>query len=162
MQRRPAALDPATAAFVEGGCGMVVAAVSPDGTPCVARGWGLAVLDHERALIRLLVPSDDTTLVEHLGEGGRLAVTAGNLRTYRAIQLKGQSLGIEEATEADLALGQRYIDAFFADMLAVNGVVRNLCERFVPVGLAACTAEIEELYDQTPGPGAGVALVTGA
>jgi hypothetical protein len=31
-------------------------------------------------------------------------------------------------------------------------------DRLVPVDLLACTVEVDELYDQTPGPGAGARL----
>jgi hypothetical protein len=153
-------LDATTEAFLESGCGLVVCAVSPDGMPCVARGWGLTVLDPYRGLIRLLVPSDDATLLEHLGDGERVAVTGGDVRTYRSIQLKGRSRGVEEATEADRARLQAYIAAFFAELLDVNAMPAELCERFIPVGVSGCTLVVEELYDQTPGPGAGLRLET--
>jgi hypothetical protein len=151
-------LDAATVAFLEGGCGLMVAVVSPDGAPCVARAWGLTVLERDPALVRLLLPADDTTVLDYLRGGAPVAVTGGNVRTYRSIQLKGRSLGVEEATEEDRARGQRYIDAFFADLFEINGMPRELCDRFIPVAVAACMLAVEALYDQTPGPGAGAAL----
>jgi hypothetical protein len=156
-------LDPTMRGFLDGAPGLLVGVVATDGTPCVARAWGLSVLNLDpppRA--RLLVPADDSTLLGLLGEGARVAVTSGNVRTYRSLQLKGRSLGVDEPTDEDHAGAQRYIDAFFAELLDINGMPRELCDRFLPAEFAACTLTIDDLYDQTPGPGAGAALTTSA
>ena len=52
--------DPETRAFLESGCGLLVATVSADGAPHAARGWGLDVLDvGPPARLRLLLDADD-------------------------------------------------------------------------------------------------------
>jgi hypothetical protein len=155
-------LDAATVQFLEGGPGIIVGAVAVDGTPCVARGWGLTVTDSdaERTMVRLLVPSDDTRLHGQLDAGRSVAITAGCVRTYRALQLKGRSRGVSEATATDLRRARDYIDAFFGDLLRISAMPRSQCDRFAPVGYVACAVEIDEVYDQTPGPTAGAALVT--
>lgn len=149
-------IDATTVAFLEGGPGIVVGAVSPDGTPCVARGWGITVIDPERGRVRLLLPTDDPTLLDLVGDGRRVAATAASVRTYQALQLKGRSLGV--AADVDVEVVAQYQDAFFADLWEINGMSRELCDRFAPVGVVACTVEVDELYDQTPGPTAGAVL----
>jgi hypothetical protein len=160
MRQADPVLDTDTAAFLEGGCGMVLAVALDDGTPVVARGWGLAVTEHNPPRVRLLIPADDAAVLERLRDTSHVAVTAGSVRTYRAIQLKGRSVAVEEATKEDRARAARYIDAFFTDLLDVYGMPRELCDRFAPVDVTACTITVDSLYDQTPGPGAGAALTS--
>jgi hypothetical protein len=47
------------------------------------------------------------------------------------------------------------MDGFFGDIRATDGTSATLLERFVPSGVVACTIEVHERFDQTPGPGAG-------
>jgi hypothetical protein len=44
---------------------------------------------------------------------------------------------------------------------AVDGTERRLLERLVPSDYTAWTVAIDEVYDQTPGPGAGAPLRDG-
>jgi hypothetical protein len=43
-------------------------------------------------------------------------------------------------------------------VVATDGTDRRLLERLVPLDFVACDVMIDELYDQTPGPGAGSAV----
>jgi hypothetical protein len=51
-----------------------------------------------------------------------------------------------------------YCDSFFGAVEEADGTDRRLLERTVPGDFVSCTVEIDELFDQTPGPGAGAAL----
>jgi hypothetical protein len=148
--------DEETRAFLESGCGLIVGTVAPDGAPYAGRGWGLDVLeDGPPARLRLLLDADDEGTIANLTDGAAVAVTATNIRTLRSVQLKGRARGTEVHTPEDEARGQRYIDEFFADVEAVDGVPRERFEHFTPIGVVVCTLEAHERFDQTPGPGAG-------
>ena len=43
-------------------------------------------------------------------------------------------------------------------MIAIDGDAFAHMQRLVPVDFVACTIDIEELFDQTPGPAAGARL----
>ena len=51
-----------------------------------------------------------------------------------------------------------YCDAFFGDIVDTDGIDRAVVERMTPLGYVACTVAVEQLFDQTPGPGAGARL----
>ncbi|HVM52643.1 MAG TPA: hypothetical protein VM262_05555, partial [Acidimicrobiales bacterium] len=121
-------------------------------------GWGLQVLSREPFTARLLVAAADGDALEHLADGGRLAVTAAVVATNRSRQLKGTVAALEPATAADRARAGAYADAFFADVEASDGTPRPLLERLLPAGYVAATVTFDELYDQTPGPTAGTPL----
>jgi hypothetical protein len=147
------------AAFLEGGCALIVGTVGSDGRPHSGRAWGIEVLDAEAGRLRLLLDAaDGPTLANLAGEDPRLACTGADVRTLHSRQLKGRSLGTEPAAGADRARAARYCAAFFADIEATDGQPRELLEQIVPAAYVACTVQVDALYDQTPGPGAGAAV----
>jgi hypothetical protein len=146
-----------TRAFFESGCALLVGTVSADGEPHAGRGWGLDVLSEEPLRIRVLLDAEDVATVERAAEGGAIAVTATSVRTLHSVQLKGRATSVE-ADAGDAARAQRYIAAFFHDIQDTDGTTMDLLDRFVPLGYVGCTVEVEERFDQTPGPAAGAAI----
>jgi hypothetical protein len=156
--------EPELVAFLESGCSTIVGLVTGSGEPFATRGWGIRVLPGEPEQLRLLVgagpmaaagrtPGDGTTFA--------IAVTGADVRTLRSVQLKGTAHDLEPVTDADLACSARYCAEFFADVEDADDVSPALMQRLVPADLLACTVEVAEAYDQTPGPGAGAALAAG-
>lgn len=147
------------AAFLEGGCALIVGTVGPDTAPHAGRAWGIEVLDAETGRLRLLLDgADAATLANLAGQDPRIACTGADVRTLHSRQLKGRVEAIAPATGADRARAARYCDAFFADIEATDGEPRELLDQIVPAAYVACTVTVEALYDQTPGPGAGAAV----
>ena len=151
--------DPETQTFLESGCALIVGTVGPDGAPHAGRGWGLELLDGDPGpRFRLLLDIEDERTIEHLADGGAIAVTATNVLTLRSIQLKGRATGPEAATPDDHRRAQRYIERFFADAHTVDQTPWTRFEAVLPAGYVACTVEVQERFDQTPGPGAGARI----
>lgn len=155
-------IDADLAAFLESGCGTIVGVLTPYGEPYATRGWGTEILDGDPLRIRMLVGAGAFTAVGlHPGGGAKfpIAVTGGNVRTLRSVQLKGRAHDLEMPTAADLERSRAYCDAFFADVEAVDGIGGALMERLVPADLLVVTVDVTELYDQTPGPSAGRPII---
>src|SRR5215211_1996497 len=138
------------AEFLECAHSEIVGTVAADGEPYATRGWGLTVLPGNTERARLLLASNDGPALEHLVDGGRIAVTAANVHTLQSRQLKGRCIAIEPATAGDAERAERFIDAFFAAVEATDGYDPRLLQRLVPPGYVACTLTIDEMYDQTP------------
>jgi hypothetical protein len=150
-----------TAAFLQSGCALVVGTVAVDGEPRASRGWGLTLLPGdgpEQLVVRLLLDGTDPLVRDNLAATGAIAVTAGNVRTLRSTQLKGRIVSFDDASATDLERAGRYVDAFVSDIVAVDRTPRQLIERMVPASFVGCTIAVTELYDQSPGPGAGARL----
>ena len=149
--------------LLESGCGLIIGLATPDGTPIACRGWGLTV--HPGGT-RVTVLADADDLAEIDARPGHIpattiAVTGTAILTLRSAQVKGP---LVEVVPVDDALAQRlatYCDAFFHDVAVVDAIPRFLMERLVPADVVACTVDVVELYDQTPGPGAGRPLPQG-
>jgi hypothetical protein len=157
MLRTAYVFTPETVEFLHGGCALVIGTVDDTGQPAAGRGWGIDLLDDGRRARVLLDVDDDDTLA-NIAAGGAIAITAADVPTLASMQLKGRAVAVEVATGADRARARRFCDQFFADIVETEGTDRALVERMVPVGYVACIVEIDEAFDQTPGPGAGAPM----
>lgn len=151
-------LAPETVEFLESDCAIIIGTVSADGVPHAARAWGITVLSTEDMQIRLLLNHDDDLTAAHLADTGAIAITAANVRNASGVQLKGRAITIEDGSAADVARGSAHADALFAALEISDGTASELLERMRPDGFRACVVDVCEVYDQTPGPHAGVAL----
>jgi hypothetical protein len=151
--------DPEAVAILESGCSISVATVGPDGSPHASRGYGITVLP-DGAHVRLLLDAEDATLA-NLAGGGAIAVTGAAVPTLRAVQLKGKAdEPVATCDPAELARAARHIESFFTDVNRTEGTPLALLERLRPTAFAVCTITVAEVFDQTPGPGAGSPLRT--
>jgi hypothetical protein len=155
-------LDPESVALLEGGCALIVGSVDDDGAPLASRGWGLTVTSAgPPASIRLLLGTNDPAARDNLQANGVIAVTGTDVPTLRSIQLKGRVVAIEPATAADVERAGRYVEALFDDIEAADGSDRSILRRWVAPSYFACVVEVDDRFDQTPGPGAGAPLPKG-
>jgi hypothetical protein len=74
--------------------------------------------------------------------------------THRSLQIKGQVIALELAGESDRAALVAYLDKF-SEILAFIGIPRDVSMRLNNWPAWAVRVRIDELYEQTPGPGAG-------
>jgi hypothetical protein len=151
MLRTCLVLADETVEFLHSGCSLVVGSVGDDGAPVASRAWGLTVLEPDGSRLRMIAVEGEVAL-------GPLAVTACSVPTLLSMQFKGTVIEIEAMTEADRAKSKQYTDDFLQDIIDTDGVPRYLVERIIPLHMVACTIVVEEMFDQTPGPRAGVAL----
>lgn len=153
-------LDPALLQHFTVGAALIVATVAPNGAPHAGRAWGVTILSDDAGgtFARILVNERDTVTLDHLTVGAPVAVTAADVPTLRAVQIKGHCLAVEPATAEDRRYAARSTDAFFTKITEVDGASRQLLDRWNPVDVVACVLSVDGVYDQTPGPGAGAPL----
>lgn len=158
-------IDEATRAHLHSGCALIIGTVDADGMPHASRGWGCTVVHADpgarTAQLRLIVPADDATLLENLTGTGFISITSADVPTLRSLQLKGRVVRTEPAGDTDLATFEQYCSAFFTDIHETDGEPLDILEGWRPGQVAACVVDVDQLYDQTPGPSAG-ATVAGA
>ncbi len=155
-------LDDATRALLEAGSSTIVGLVDRDGQPFATRGWGSVVLDGDPPRLRVLVGAGAfASAGYHVGDDVdfAIAVTGADVTTLRSVQVKGTAVSLEEPTEDDRRRSIAFCEDFFGAVQATDYIDLALMQRLVPADLWACTIEIHEVYDQTPGPKAGERLV---
>ncbi len=93
-------------------------------------------------------------LVSYLETGNKAAVLMGALPTHEAYQFKGTCTSIRVADDSELAYAQAYIDKMSA-YVKPFGIPEEYFSIYVVDSSMAVTLKVEEIYDSTPGPGAG-------
>ncbi len=93
-------------------------------------------------------------LVSYLDACNKSAVTMVTLPSHEAYQFKGTCASIREADDGELAYAQAYLDKMvtFASQF---GIPEDFFSNFIVDPSIAVTIKVEEIYDSTPGPGAG-------
>ncbi len=150
-------------AFLEGPVSVLVGTRDSRLVPEITRAWGPRVSE-DRRRVSLCVPlATSRKTLDNLEANGQIAVTFSLPTNYRTFQLKGRHVTAAEPDSTDLAFVERHRDAF----AAVNeplGQPRHQVEAFwrAEIETSAVLVRIlflpEQVFDQTPGPGAGRTL----
>ena len=78
--------------------------------------------------------------------------------TLRSVQLKGRVTDAGDATDDDRARAARYCQMFEDDVVATDCLDRLIFRRIIPPDYCARVVEVDAVFDQTPGPGAGARI----
>jgi hypothetical protein len=152
-------LEPDVVTLLESDAIILVGTVARDGLPEASRGWGLTVrTEAEPPEVRLLMPVVSTRARENLEATGRIAITVTDVETFRSAQVKGRVARFEAATDADSRAHERSFAALSEALQRSDGLPPEHFARVKPGPLTAVLVTLEEVYDQTPGPAAGVRL----
>jgi len=154
--------SPETTAFLEGGPALIVGTVDGDGAPTATRAWGLTVLSASDGECRLLLDRSAERALANLAATRVIAVTCADVPSFYSVQLKGELLRLEPATEADRERSGAYVDAFFGDIVRTDGSDLTSLHQMRPNEIVASVVRFDDIFDQTPGPGAGAALPAGS
>ena len=141
-------------AFVAGGVAIVMATADEGMRPQVARAWGPRIGDDDETLTVCFEAPAGSPTRANLERGGTVAITFSQPSTYRTVQIKGPSTELRDPGEDDLAAVGEHVEAFSREAATV-GLPPAAGPRFLHPELVAMTMAIREVYDQTPGPGAG-------
>jgi hypothetical protein len=151
---------PEFVSLLHSGCGLIVGTVSRGGEPRATRAWGLHVTDPAQGVVRILIDADDGEVVDNLAATGALAITGSDVATLQSVQLKGTVAAMAPLTDDDRRYLRDYCDQFFAAVLAIDGIAGALMEGMVPTELVACEVVVSHMFDQSPGPSAGLAIAS--
>jgi hypothetical protein len=145
------------AALLQSPCSLIVGTVDASGLPAATRGMGLELLDGG-ARVRLILSDAATIAIENLRTTRRIALTGTEVATLVSFQVKGHAQSVDEGTKADAEFVNAYLDRFFQAVHDADGSEIAKLERLRPHGHVAVVFDVEEIYDQTPGPNAGRSL----
>jgi hypothetical protein len=145
------------AEFLHGGVVVVAATRSAQNVPELTRGWGPRVWDDGTVVTLCLSTTTGSRTRENLEQNGTVAATFVLPTTYRGVQLKGEVTSTSEPTEDEL----RRVDEHLARLTGqtrVLGVPDEVMARLRKPPFVCVSFRVQEVYDQTPGPGAGARL----
>jgi hypothetical protein len=155
--RAPSVISEEVFAFLAGGKSLVVGTRDAQLVPEVARAVGLRVGPDRLHLSVFLPDAAAARTLHNLRENGRIAIAISNPPDHRSLQLKGQVTGLRPATEEDAAAVLAYVGQV-SQVLDVLGLPAHLVARINCLPCTRAEVRVEEIFLQTPGPGAGSAL----
>lgn len=145
------------AAFMAQGVAVIVATRNDDRQPEITRGWGPDVsADGRQLTLCVSVPPASATR-ENLESNGEIAITFSLPTTYRSVQVKGRATLDGDPTAEQQSRMESHL-ALFVEDVAQLGLSARVASRLMSPPFAAVTCSVRELYDQTPGAGAGAPL----
>lgn len=153
-------LDRDSAAFIQTGVSISLAACGPDRLPSMSRGVGCKIIDGGRQVGVFIKRSQSAELLENIGNTGRVANVFSLPSTNRTVQLKGIDARIAAFEVADLPIIEAHIANFLDEVLPLGmqeDVVRTLFS-FATDDLVMVLYSPSAAFSQTPGPKAGEPL----
>lgn len=154
-------IGPDAAARLEGASALIAAGVGPAGAPVATRAWG-AVVQEDGAALRVYLEADDAAALDLLTPGTAIAVTGADVKELSSAQAKGRVRVVEDLTALDVAIRERSTELFVQAVQETDGSPREFIESMVPDRFVALTFDVDEVYDQTPGPQAGSSMASGS
>lgn len=148
------------AVLLDGFISITAASRSPEGRPSLGRGVG-GRMDPVTGRMVLLFPAGTcAALLADLAVTGAIAVVLSVPDSHRTLQVKGRDAAVGPADPRDLPRVAAYRDTF-ARGLDPMGFPEALVRTLLACGdadLRAVAFTPSEVYDQTPGPQAGMRL----
>jgi len=128
-----------------------------------AHTFAVGALVHEdRETVTVFVPTARAQrILADLESNGRVALGIAQV-SHEAYQLKGRYLSTRPTDASDLARQEAYRKALLEDAVGIGypeEIARPLTQGFAYTPGTAITFRAEEVFLQTPGPGAGTPLV---
>jgi hypothetical protein len=150
-------IDTELAAFLEEGIAIQIGTRNARLEPNGARVVAVAVVPDGRHLVAYVPQAAASQVLPDLESNGQAALVFARPPDERACQVKGTFVDARPATDGErtAVLGQweRWLDR-----LASIGYPRATSEHWIVWPCVAVRVRVRAIFDQTPGPNAGIAL----
>lgn len=140
--------------FLESGVSILVGTCDTELRPDATRAVGAHVSADRNEITLFISRVSGARALANLDDNRRIAASFSRPVDNYSIQVKGAIIGHRPATDAERAVPERY-HAAFVEQLYMVGLPRSLTQRIIVWPSEAVTFVVEDIYVQTPGPGAG-------
>jgi hypothetical protein len=150
-------------AFIQRGVSIMVGTRDSERVPELVRAWGPRVSGDRTNVSLCVATAVSVRTLGNLEDNGRIAVTFASPGNSTAIQIWGRCIRTAPASPQDLAGVDAHRDAF-VELNKGLGVPRAFIEALWQGELAGSPGMVtihfvaEQIFNQTPGPGAGSPL----
>jgi hypothetical protein len=157
MVTRSRLISDELAGFLESGISINIATRDDELQPDGAVAWAVRVHEDRAHLTLFLHKEAAAALMRNLKSHPEIAVAFDRPTTHRACQVKGRMVSTRPGKAAERTEVERQIEGFFADLEGI-GIPRGMVAGFKTWPCVAIQMRVTELFEQTPGPGAGEPL----
>jgi hypothetical protein len=148
------AISEELAAFLESGLAIVVATRDGELQPDGAVAWAARVHDDRTRLTLFLYDDAAREMMRNLKAHPQIAIDFDRPTTHRACQVKGIVVSSRKARAPEKPIVEQQVNGFASDLEEI-GIPRAMTTGWTTWPCTAFEVEVTELYEQTPGPGAG-------
>jgi hypothetical protein len=127
--------------------------------PFVNRVLGAIVEKDQESITVYMLESQSHRTLENLKHNGKCALFITEPVSHESYQFKGDFISARPCNENDEAIQGIYFQKV-ANYLSQLGVPEAVLYNFVSGPMIAVTFRVEEVYDQTPKPGAGQKIIS--
>jgi len=114
-----------------------------------------ATVDAEQGTITFYVPdAEGAKTLSNFKDNGMVALTVSDAATHETYQFKGPCLGMRPSEDKDTAI-QDIHQSKLISYLGALGYPEEVLTGFTIYPSTAVTFKVEDVFVQTPGPGAG-------
>lgn len=154
-------LDPTILALLAGPIAISAAGRDSDLRPSVAHAYGCRVVAGGEAIRIFLLRDEARQVLADIAANGEVATVYSDVRSFRSLQIKGHDARIVAFDTEDAAYRAAYFRITSQELLAL-GHAPGLAQGYFSVpemaDFATVTFTPGEIFQQTPGPGAGAKL----
>lgn len=139
------------------GTSIFVGTADGNGVPACCRAIALSSSDELKTATVYVPMSTSRDVIANIAATRRVAVVSSYPLDHLTTQLKGTTTNVRLAHDDELELLRDRIDGL-ADVLHLIGMPRRIVRSITHWPAFAVEMKVEEIYEQTPGPKAGVTL----
>ena len=143
--------------FLESGLSINVGTRDDELQPDGAIVWAVHVHDDRAQLTIYLHKDAARAMLRNLRAHPGIAVLFERPTSHRACQVKGRFVSTRPARTTERAEVERQVDSFFTDLEGL-GIPRAMVDGLETWPCVAIQLRADQLFEQTPGPGAGERL----
>jgi hypothetical protein len=121
--------------------------------PMARQCWGVDIKATDVISI-YVVAAQFEPMLKNFQHHGRITVALTDPNDHTSYQMKGQFLKARAMAEDEAGLQQQY-RVKLANVISTLGYPKEIAERYAHHADLAIEIEVEQIFNQTPGPGAG-------
>lgn len=140
--------------LLETGVSVMVGTRDASLTPECTRAWGIEIGADRGTVTIFLSETFAGKTIDNLRENGLIAVTCTRPTDHITCQLKGRLQKIKPVQRAQRDVSRKWHREFTAELKAI-GVPSKLSEAWIIEPTVAVEIAVTDVFEQTPGPGAG-------
>jgi len=152
-----AVIDADLKRFLEPDRVVSVGTCSDELMPNGVRGWGPKVSGDGTSVLLFIDRPAAAEAVTNLRDNGRIAVCFVDVLTLRSVQVKGRCVEVGDPSAEDWpAIEQHRLG--FSEAVETLGYPKHIMRNLWSTQVIKVRFVVEQIFDQTPGPGAGKPL----
>ncbi len=151
-------VDKILADFLESNVAMLVATSDMENKPTITRGFGARISEDREHVTVFVIREQSAATLRDVEQTGRISVNAARISDYESYQLKGSHAKLTELSDQDSRHVSQYIKGVQSELGHIGLTPtqqKNTFRSYSSRTLVGIIFTPQEVYCQTPGPGAG-------